>query len=213
MIVSEMKAKKPKPSHRSKAGDAQIRTEQPIIAFASAGEFSRWLEQHHADHPGIWLRIYEKATGRPTVTYAEALDIALCHGWIDGQRQRGDEETFLQKFTSRRPRSMWSKINVGHVERLTRAGHMKPAGIAAVEAAKADGRWERAYSSFSSAELPADFMEALEKFPKAAAFFNTLSKTNRYAILFRLQTAKRPETRTRRLINCIAMLKRGETFH
>ncbi|MDB6021892.1 MAG: hypothetical protein JWQ04_1749 [Pedosphaera sp.] len=213
MITAAMKPKQTKASHLSKAGDAQLRPELPIIAFASADEFSQWLDQHHAGHPGIWMRIYKKAAGRPTVTYAEALDIALCYGWIDGQKQRGDEETFLQKFTSRRARSEWSKINVGHVERLTRAGQMKAAGIAAVEAAKGDGRWERAYSSFSSAEPPADFIQALAKFPKAAAFFNTLSKTNRYAILYRLETAKRPETRARRLVDLVAMLKRGEKFH
>ena len=147
------------------------------------------------------------------MTYAEALDVALCYGWIDGQKQRGDEKSWLQKFTRRQPRSVWSRINVGHVERLTRQGRMKPAGMTAVKAAKADGRWKRAYTSSSKAEMPAEFMQALAKFPKAETFFNTLNKANRYAIVYRLQTAKRPETRTKRLNEFITMLRRGEKLH
>jgi uncharacterized protein YdeI (YjbR/CyaY-like superfamily) len=147
------------------------------------------------------------------VTYAEALDTALCYGWIDGQKQRGDDDYWLQKFTRRGARSAWSKINVGHVERLTREGRMKPAGIAAVSAAKADGRWECAYSSSSTAEMPADFLQALERSAKARAFFSTLNKTNRYAIFYRLQSAKKPETRTRRLNDFVAMLERGEKLY
>lgn len=208
-----MQTKKAKTTPRTKLNSAPNRTPQPIVAFASADEFYQWLDRHHADHPGIWLRIYKKATARPTVTYAEALDLALCYGWIDGQKQRGDEESWLQKFTRRRPRSVWSKINVGHVGRLIREGRMKPAGLAAVAAAQADGRWERAYPSASAAEMPADFVEALARFPKAQAFFNTLDKANRYAILYRLQTAKKPETRTRRLKEFSAMLGRGEKLH
>ena len=208
-----MKSTKEKAPPRIKAGVAQIRAQQPIIAFASAAKFSQWLNRHHANHPGIWLRIYKKSTRHSTVSYAEALDIALCYGWIDGQKQRGDEESWLQKFTQRRPRSGWSKINVGHVARLTRERRMKPAGIAAVEAAKADGRWERSYSPSSTAELPVDFMQALAKAPQAETFFNALNQANRYAIHYRLETAKRPETRTRRMAEFIAMLGRGEKLH
>ena len=182
------------------------RAEQPIIAFTSAAEFSTWLAQHHATHQGIWLRIYKKASGRPTVTYAEALDIALCHGWIDGQKQRGDEESWLQKFTRRGSRSVWSKVNVGNIARLTSEGRMQPAGVAAVEAAKADGRWENAYHSSSTAEVPADFLQALAKSREAQAFFNTLNKANRYSFLYRLHHAKKPETRTKRIKEFVAKL-------
>ena len=205
-----MKAKQREAAPRRAAGRAPTRIEQPVLAFSSAGRFARWLDRHHAGHPGLWLKIYKKATGHPTVTYAEALDLALCYGWIDGQRRRGDDKTWLLKFTRRRPRSEWSRINVGHVERLTRAGRMQPAGLAAVAAAKADGRWERACTSFGSTELPADFAQALAGFPAAGDFFNTLSRTNRCVMLYRLQTAKRPETRARRLRDFIGLLRRGE---
>ncbi|MGB8354061.1 MAG: YdeI/OmpD-associated family protein [Chthoniobacteraceae bacterium] len=189
------------------------RREQPVIAFAKPANFSKWLVKHHASHQGIWMRIYKKASGHPTVTYTEALDVALCHGWIDGQKQRGDEESWLQKFTRRGPRSVWSKVNVGNIERLTREGRMKPAGIAAVDAAKADGRWENAYHSSSTAEVPADFLQALAKSRKAEAFFKTLNKANRYSFLFRIHNAKKPETRTKRIKDFVAMLARGEQFH
>ena len=201
-----------KPPHRDPLAPP-LRAEQPIIAFASPTEFSKWLAKHHAGHQGIWMRIYKKASGRPTVTYAEALDVALCHGWIDGQKQRGDEESWLQKFTRRGPRSVWSKVNVGNIARLISEGHMQPAGIAAVEAAKADGRWDNAYHSSSTAEVPADFLQALAKSRKAEAFFNTLNKANRYSFLYRLQNAKKPETRLKRMKDFVAMLARGEQFH
>lgn len=186
--------------------------EQPILAFRTPAEFSRWLRKNHRDHPGIWLRLYKKASATKSVTYAEALDEALCHGWIDGQKQRGDEDSWLQKFTRRGPRSVWSKINTGHIERLSREGRMQPAGLAVVEAAKADGRWDRAYQSARDSALPEDFLQALAKIPKAQAFFETLNKTNRYAIFYRLQTAKKPETRAKRMKDILAMLKRGEKF-
>lgn len=187
--------------------------EQPILAFADAAEFARWLERHHADHPGIWLRIFKKGSDRPTITYAEALDEALCFGWIDGQKQRGDEASWLQKFTRRGPRSVWSKVNTSHVERLTLAGRMRSAGLAAVEAARADGRWEKAYHSSRTSEMPEDFVRELARLPKAQAFFDTLNKANRYAIFYRLQSAKRLETRARRLQEFLAMLERGEKLH
>jgi uncharacterized protein YdeI (YjbR/CyaY-like superfamily) len=163
-----------------------------------------------ADHPGIWLKIAKKASGIPTVTYAQALDEALCHGWIDGQRKAFDETAFLQKFTQRGKRSVWSKINVGHVERLEKEGRMKPAGLAAVAAAKADGRWKAAYHNFSAAKMPRDFLTALARVPEAQDFFKTLNKTQRYGVFFRITTAKKPETRSKRIADFVAMLKRGE---
>lgn len=188
-------------------------TVQPTLCFSSADEFRRWLLKHHATHPGIWLKLAKKGNDRASITYAEALDEALCYGWIDGQKKPFDELDWLQKFTRRGPRSVWSKVNVGNVERLTRAGRMQPAGQAAVDAAKADGRWERAYHSSSTAEMPADFLAALARQPKALAFYETLNKANRYAIFYRLTNAKKPETRARRLKEFVAMLKRGEKLH
>src|SRR5262245_4314271 len=173
--------------------------EQPVIAFDSAAAFRKWLTRHHAEHSGIWLKIAKKASGIPTVTYAEALDEALCLGWIDGQKKSFDETAFLQKFTKRGQRSVWSKINVGHVARLEKAGRMQPAGLAAVAAAKADGRWESAYHSASTAEMPADFFAALTQEPAAQTFFATLNKTQRYSFFFRITTAKKTETRSRRI--------------
>ena len=187
--------------------------EQPIIAFATAAEFRQWLARQHADHPGIWLKIAKKASGLPTVTYAEALDEALCFGWIDGQKKSFDATAFLQKFTQRGKRSVWSKINTGHATRLEKEGRMQPAGLAAVAAAQADGRWEAAYHSFSTAAMPADFLTALEREPEAKAFFNTLNKTQRYGFFFRVTTAKKLETRQKRIADFVAMLKRRETLH
>ena len=186
---------------------------KPVIAFVNARKFEQWLVTHHGTHAGFWMRIFKKDSGRATVTYAEALDVALCHGWIDGQKQRGDAESWLQRVTPRRKRSAWSKINTGHVERLTGERRMKPAGLAAVEAAKADGRWDAAYSSSSTFEMPAEFEAALAKSLKAAAFFATLNKANRYALFHRLTSAKRPETKARRLQEFIARLERGEKLH
>ena len=188
-------------------------TEQPIIAFASAAEFRQWLTRHHTDHPGIWLKIAKKASGIPSVTYAEALDEALCLGWIDGQKKTFDETAFLQKFTKRGKRSFWSKINVGHVARLEKEGRMKPAGLAAVDAAKADGRWEAAYHSFSATEMPEDFLAALAQETDAKAFFETLNRIQRHGFFFRITTAKKPETRSKRIADFVAMLKRGEKLH
>lgn len=186
---------------------------KPVKGFSSPVDFEAWLAKNHVGHTGIWLRMFKKGSGRATVTYAEALEVALCYGWIDGQTRGGHPEYYIQKFTPRGARSIWSRINTGHVERLTKLGRMKPAGLAAVEAAKADGRWNAAYSSFGSFEMPSEFMEALARKKKAAAFFATLNKRNRYAIYHRLTTAKRAETRTRKSGEFIAMLERGETFH
>ena len=191
----------------------KAKPEQPVIAFATPVKFRRWLEKHHADHPGIWLKLAKKGSGIASITYAEALDEALCLGWIDGQKKSSDENEWLQKFTRRGPRSVWSKINVGHVSRLAEEGRMQAAGLATVEAAKTDGRWDHAYHSSSAAEMPEDFMAELARNPAAEKFFDTLSKANLYAIFFRLQTARKPETRAKRLDQLIAMLNRGESIH
>jgi len=184
-----------------------------IIAFASSEDFRTWLATNHSQQGGIWLRIYKKDSGVATVTYAEALDQALCFGWIDGQKKPYDTQSWLQRFTPRRPRSGWSKRNTQHAERLIKSGQMAPAGVREVKAAKADGRWKAAYDSFSKAAVPDDFLSQLAKNKKAKAFFETLNKTNLYSIAYRLQTAKRPETREKRAREIIAMLGRGEKFH
>jgi uncharacterized protein YdeI (YjbR/CyaY-like superfamily) len=183
------------------------------IGFKSAADFRTWLEENHAMCDGIWLRFFKKSSGKVTITYDEALDQALCFGWIDGQIKSLDEISWIHKFTPRRARSGWSKRNTGHVERLTKAGLMMPAGLQEVEAAKADGRWAAAYESPKNAEPPADFLKALGKDKQAKAFFQTLNKANVYAIVYRLQTAKKPETRARRMEAILAMLARGEKFH
>lgn len=187
--------------------------EQPIMAFESADAFEQWLGANHGEHPGIWLRIYKKGTNLPTVTYAEAVDIALCFGWIDGQKDKYDAESWLQKFTKRGHKSVWSKVNTGHVERLTNEGRMRPAGQAAIDAAKADGRWDKAYHSASTMEMPEDFLKALAKNKKAQAFFDTLNKTNTYAIYYRINSVKRAETRERKIREFVEMLERGEKLH
>lgn len=183
------------------------------IAFKSAAEFRGWLETNHDKTEALWLRIFKKGSGETSITYAEALDQALCHGWIDGQKKPHDECSWLQKFTPRRAKSGWSKINTEHAERLIKAGQMTPTGLKAVAAAKADGRWQAAYDSPSKAAPPEDFLKALAKSKKAKAFFDTLNKANVYAIVYRLQTAKKPETRERRMKLILAMLERGEKFH
>ncbi len=185
----------------------------PVLRFESAAEYRRWLSSHHARSRGIWLRIYKKRSSRPSITYAEAVDQSLCYGWIDGQGQKYDRESWLQKFTPRRPRSGWSRINTERAARLIESGAMAPAGLKAVEAAKADGRWTAAYDSPRRATPPAEFLRALRKHKKAKTFFETLNKSNTYAIVYRLQTAKRPETRARRMKMILAMLAKGEKFH
>jgi uncharacterized protein YdeI (YjbR/CyaY-like superfamily) len=188
-------------------------SDYPIILFADRAAFRAWLSAHHASKTGLWLRIAKAASPLLSVTYADALDVALCFGWIDGQKQRHDAESFLQKFTPRQKRSAWSKRNREHVQRLLAAGEMHPAGLAAVAAAKADGRWDRAYDSSRTATVPDDLRAALDEHPKASAFFDTLTSANRYAILYRVQTAVKPETRARRIAELVAMLRRREVFH
>lgn len=185
----------------------------PILAFASPADWEAWLKEHHGSSKGLWLKIAKKGSGETTVTYAEALDVALCHGWIDGQKGALDEAFFVQRFTPRGPRSKWSKINREKAEALIKAKRMRPAGLAEVEAAKADGRWEAAYEGQRTITVPEDLQKELDASPKAAAFFATLSSVNRYAILYRIQDAKKPETRARRIEKFIGMLERGETVH
>ena len=185
----------------------------PVLSFASARAWETWLAQHHADSPAVWLRISKKGPTKPSVTYAEALDAALCYGWIDSQKKPLDALAWLQKFGPRRARGGWSRINTAKVERLIEAGRMTPAGLAEVEAARKDGRWQRAYDSPSAAVVPSDFLDALSKNKRALAFFETLNKANTYAIAYRLQTAKKPETRAKRMKELLAMMARGEKIH
>jgi uncharacterized protein YdeI (YjbR/CyaY-like superfamily) len=184
-----------------------------MLTFRSASEFRKWLSANHRQSDGIWLRIFKKEAGERTISYAEALDEALCFGWIDGQKQRHDESSWLQRFTPRRAKSGWSRINTQHAERLLRTGRVKAEGRVQIDAAKKDGRWKAAYDSPSNATFPDDFLAELRKNKKAQAFFESLNKANRYAIAYRLQTAKKPETRQRRMETILAMLARGEAFH
>ncbi len=188
-------------------------SDYPIVLCADRTAFRAWLSAHHASRAGLWLRIAKAASPLRSVTYAEAVDLALCFGWIDGQKRRHDADSFLQKFTPRQKRSPWSKRNRERVERLIAAGEMHPAGLAAVAAAKADGRWDRAYDSPGTATVPDDLQAALDEHPEASAFFETLTSANRYAILYRIQTAVKPETRARRITEFVAMLQRRETLH
>lgn len=186
--------------------------ELQIKPFKTGAAWEKWLLAH-ADGHGLWLKIAKKGAGIASVTYAEALDVALCHGWIDGQKKGFDEQYFLQRFTPRRSRSLWSKINIGHVERLIAAGRMQSGGLREIEAAKADGRWDAAYQSFSVMEIPAELAAALKKNRKAQTFFDTLDKTNRYSFCWRVHTAKKPETRIARAQKFVEMLARGEKIH
>jgi uncharacterized protein YdeI (YjbR/CyaY-like superfamily) len=185
----------------------------PRIPFASAADWERWLEESHADSEGVWIKMAKKGTPIDSVRYPEVLEIALCFGWIDGRREALDDRHFLQRFTPRRVRSRWSRINRKTAEALIAEGSMRGAGLAEVERAKADGRWDAAYDSQRTISVPEDLQRALDTRPQARAFFDQLSSQNRYAILYRLQDAKRPETRARRLAKFIAMLEAGETIH
>jgi len=184
-----------------------------VKPFKSAQAFEAWLRKHHASSDGLWLKIAKKGVGVPSVTYLEAVEIALCWGWIDGQKRGFDEQHFLQRFTPRRPRSIWSKTNVTKVAALIEAGRMQPAGQAQVDAAKADGRWERAYDGARTATVPEDLQAALAQCPPAQAFFATINASNRYAVLWRVHTAVRPQTRATRIAQLVEMLARGEVLH
>jgi uncharacterized protein YdeI (YjbR/CyaY-like superfamily) len=181
------------------------------LTLPDAAAWRAWLEQHHDDSDGVWLVTAKK--GVAGVSRDEALEEALCHGWIDGQARSRDDATYLQRYTPRRPRSGWSQRNTKIVERLTAEGRMHPAGLAEVERAKADGRWDAAYAGSATIQVPADLQEALDADPAAKAMFETLNSRNRYAVLYRIETAKRAETRQRRIEKYVAMLARGETIH
>jgi uncharacterized protein YdeI (YjbR/CyaY-like superfamily) len=184
------------------------------LTVADAAGWREWLSEHHGTSAGVWLVLAKKGTTQPTgLTYDQALDEALCHGWIDGQVRRRDETTYCQRFTPRRARSPWSKRNVGLVERLESEGRMRPAGTAEVERAKADGRWDSAYAGQAGIEVPADLATALTAEPRAQAMFDILTSQNRYAVLYRIAGAKRPDTRTRRIERFVTMLARGETVY
>ena len=185
----------------------------PQHAFASTTEWEQWLEHNHASSEGLWIRMAKKGTGIDSVRYPEVLDSALCFGWIDGRREPLDERCFLQRFTPRRSRSRWSQNNRDKAEGLIAAGRMRPAGLAEVQRAREDGRWHAAYAGQRSSTVPDDLQRELDARPKAKAFFAELNSQNRYAILYRLQDAKKPETRARRLAKFVAMLEAGETIH
>jgi uncharacterized protein YdeI (YjbR/CyaY-like superfamily) len=184
-----------------------------IRSFRDQKDWEAWLEQHHGSSAGLWLKLAKKGSGIRSVTYAEALESALCYGWIDAQKRSHSDDAFLQRFTPRRSRSIWSKINREKVLALIANGRMQPPGLDEVKRAQSDGRWEAAYDSPGSATVPDDFQKALNANPKAKRFFGTLSATNRYAILWRLQTSRKPETRARRMALFVEMLEKGETFH
>jgi uncharacterized protein YdeI (YjbR/CyaY-like superfamily) len=196
-----MHAKQPPPS------------EYPVLFFTDQAAWHVWLAANHTTAPGVWIKYAKKGSGVVSVNYTEAVDEALCYGWIDGQAKSIDDTYYMQKYTPRRPKSIWSKINIGKTERLIAEGRMQPAGQAAIEAAKADGRWEQAYDSPSTTVVPDDFKAALDADPQAKAFFGTLNKTNTYAVLWRVQTARKPETRAARIVKLVAMLHRGEKLH
>jgi len=190
-----------------------VKPELPIIPFASREAWESWLEEEHAASEGLWLKIAKRGSGIETVTFVEALDVALCYGWIDSQADKVDGNYWLQRFTPRKPRSKWSQVNRGKVARLIEAGRMRPAGLREVERAKADGRWDAAYEPPSTATVPDDLRAELEKNVAAREFFETLNSTNRYAILHRIQDARKPETRARRIAKYVAMLAEGKKLY
>lgn len=193
--------------------DAEQYQGQPMLAFPDPAAWEKWLAAEHAGASGLWLKLAKKGGPHNTVSYAEALDIALCFGWIDAQKRPLDDDYWLQRFTPRKPKGKWSKINRGKAEALIAAGRMRPTGLREVEAAKADGRWDAAYDGQSTATVPDDLRQALDADADAAAFFATLDRGNRYAILYRVQEAKKPETRAARIAKFVAMLHDHQTVH
>jgi len=188
------------------------KAEQPVLFFATAADLEAWIEKHGEESDGIWLKFAKKDSGIESVVYAEAVEIALSYGWIDGQAKRLDDHHYLQRFTPRRPRSKWSRINREKAERLIAESRMRPAGLREVERAKEDGRWDEAYDSPSTATVPDDFRAALDAEPAAAEFFASLGSTRRYSFLYRIADAKRPETRAKRIAEYVELLARGETL-
>lgn len=187
--------------------------DRPVLLFPSQEKWRIWLEANHGQSEGVWLKHAKKSSGKESVSYHEALEEALCYGWIDSQKQAYDNDYYLQKFTPRGPKSIWSKTNVTKVELLIKAGRLQPSGLAAINTAKRDGRWEAAYDSPGNSKVPEDFQAALDRNPKAKQFFETLNKANVYAFCWRVQTAKKPETRKARIEKFIDMLSRGEKLH
>jgi uncharacterized protein YdeI (YjbR/CyaY-like superfamily) len=187
--------------------------DDPIIAFGTAADLDNWLERNHATSSGIWLKIAKKDSGVESVSYVEALDVALCHGWIDGQKRGLDDTYWLQRFTPRTTRSKWSRANCEKAEALLRRGALRPAGVRQVELAKADGRWEGAYHGMRTAAVPDDLAAAIAATPAAAAFFENLDRRNRYAMIYRVNDAKRDETRRRRIEQFVAMLSEGRKLY
>ena len=185
----------------------------PILAFTDSAAFERWLEAQPEGSPGLWIKFAKSGSGIASVTKAEAIDSALCHGWIDGRLDRYDDKHWLVRFTPRKARSKWSQVNRTRATELIEAGRMRARGLAQIEAAKGDGRWEAAYAPASRAEVPPDLQAALDRSPAAAAFFATLTGANRYAILYRIGAVKRVETRARKIGEFVAMRERGETVH
>jgi len=185
---------------------------RPVIHFANADAFDAWLEENHGEVDGIWVQIAKVSSGHESVVWADAVPVALCHGWIDGQARRVDDEWYLQRFTPRRPRSNWSQINVAHVERLTKEGKMRPWGLEPVTAAKEDGRWAAAYPPVSAREIPDELKAALDASPRAAVAFAELDSQSRYAMIYRIQTAKLQATRERNAAKFVDMLERGESL-
>ena len=185
----------------------------PILTFATQSEWETWLEGHGSTSSGVWLRVAKKSAEQPTATYAQALWSALCHGWIDGQKQSEDQHHWLQRFTPRTAKSLWSKINREKAEALISAHKMRPAGLAAIERARQDGRWDAAYASARTSTVPDDLQQAMDANPQAQAFFATLNSHNRFAILFRIQNAKKAETRARKIAQFVHMLSVGEKLH
>ena len=188
------------------------KTEQPVLFFATQADLESWMDEHGEESDGIWLKFAKKDSGIESVVYAQAVAVALSYGWIDGQAKRLDDHHYLQRFTPRRPRSKWSKINREKAERLIAEGRMRPAGLREVERAKQDGRWDEAYDSPTTATVPDDFQAALDAEPAAAEFFSSLGSTKRYSFLYRIADAKRPETRAKRIAQFVELLARGETL-
>jgi uncharacterized protein YdeI (YjbR/CyaY-like superfamily) len=185
----------------------------PILAFSDLAALERWFEAQPAGSPGLWIKFAKAGSGIASVSKSEAIDAALCHGWIDGQLDKYDDAYWLIRFTPRKARSKWSQVNRARAAELLEAGRMRPPGLVQIEAARADGRWDAAYAPASKAEVPADLQAALDRSPEAAAFFATLSGANRYAILYRIGAVKKAETRARKIASFIAMLERHETVH
>ncbi len=207
MDIQRKNIVKEKNSSKTEHNDLQV------LSFELPKTWEKWLEQNHAVSNGIWLRFYKKGSGIDTISYNEALDEALCFGWIDSQLKKYDESSYLQKFTPRRSKSMWSRRNIEHVGRLEKEGRMRPSGLKEAEAAKSDGRWERAYDSPGKMTIPDDFLNDLSKNKQAVSFFETLNKANKYSIVWRLQTAKNIEIREKRKKAILDMLEQGKKFH